>query len=187
MGLSELEILPVLTYLFHRVESQLDGSPALILLDEAWVVLGHPVFRDKLVEWLKTLRKANCAVVMATQSLSDADRSGILDVILESTATHIFLPNTNAMSEVSRPFYERVGLSSAQIRQISEATPKKEYYAVSREGSRMFDLVLGPTALAFVAQSGPDVRAKVREMAAEYGDSWPQKWLVYVQKNVQDT
>lgn len=186
-GLSNLEILPVLTYLFHRVESQLDGSPALILLDEAWVVLGHPAFRDKLVEWLKTLRKANCAVVLATQSLSDASSSGILDVILESTSTHIFLPNTNALSDASRPFYEKVGLSQAQIAQIAEATPKREYYAVSREGSRMFDLMLGPAALAFVAQSGPQVRAQVREMADQWGELWPQKWVDYVYQNVQDT
>jgi type IV secretory pathway VirB4 component len=33
---------------------------------------------------------------MATQSLSDAFRSGILDVLLESCPTKIFLPNEDA-------------------------------------------------------------------------------------------
>jgi len=58
-----------------RFERSLSGAPALLILDEAWVMLGHKVFAEKLREWLKTLRKANCAVVLATQSLSDAARS----------------------------------------------------------------------------------------------------------------
>ena len=52
--------------------------------DKPWIMLGNPVFRAKIREWLKVLRKANCAVVMATQSLSDAKGSGILDVLVES-------------------------------------------------------------------------------------------------------
>ena len=54
-------------------------------------MLGHPVFRAKIREWLKVLRKANCAVVLATQSLSDAARSGILDVLIESCPDQDFL------------------------------------------------------------------------------------------------
>ena len=45
----------------------------------------------KIREWLKVLRKANCAVIFATQSLSDASRSGILDVLTKSCPTKIFL------------------------------------------------------------------------------------------------
>ena len=82
MGFGEDKAIPVLTYLFRRIERVADGAPALLMLDEAWMMLGHPVFREKIREWLKTLRKANCAVVMATQSLSDAVRSGLLDVLL---------------------------------------------------------------------------------------------------------
>jgi type IV secretion system protein VirB4 len=79
MGLGERSLIPVLLDLFWRFERSLDGAPALLLLDEAWIMLGHPVFREKIREWLKVLRKANCAVVLATQSLSDAARSGLLD------------------------------------------------------------------------------------------------------------
>ena len=42
------------------------------------------------------MRKANCAVILATQSLSDARNSGILDVLAESCPTKIFLPNSAA-------------------------------------------------------------------------------------------
>ncbi len=96
MNLGERSLVPVLTYLFRRIEKRLDGSPSLILLDEAWLMLGHPVFRAKIREWLKVLRKANCAVVLATQSISDAERSGIVDVLKESCPTKICLPNGTA-------------------------------------------------------------------------------------------
>ena len=72
MNLGDHYALPVLLYLFRRIEMSLKGQPAMIVLDEAWIMLGHPVFRDKIREWLKVLRKANCMVLMATQSLSDA-------------------------------------------------------------------------------------------------------------------
>ena len=64
--MGERNLVPVLTYLFRRIEKRLTGAPSLIILDEAWLMLGHPVFRDKIREWLKVLRKANCAVVLAT-------------------------------------------------------------------------------------------------------------------------
>ena len=68
MALGERNLVPVLLALFRRFERSLTGAPALLILDEAWVMLGHPVFREKIRDWLKTLRKANCAVVLATQS-----------------------------------------------------------------------------------------------------------------------
>ena len=42
------------------------------------------------------------------------------------------------------------GLNARQIDLIAGATPKRDYYLVSRDGCRMFELGLGPAALAFV-------------------------------------
>ncbi|MEP6606484.1 MAG: conjugal transfer protein TrbE, partial [Nitrosospira sp.] len=53
MNLGDKYALPVLLYLFRRIERSLTGQPAVIVLDEAWVMLGHPVFREKIREWLK--------------------------------------------------------------------------------------------------------------------------------------
>jgi type IV secretion system protein VirB4 len=154
MGLGERSLIPVLLYLFRRFERSLDGSPALLLLDEAWIMLGHPVFREKIREWLKVLRKANCAVVLATQSLSDAARSGLLDVLQEACPTKIFLPNEEAGKSGSgqvlgpRDVYALFGLNDAEIAIIETGVKKRHYYAVSPEGRRQFELGLGPIALA---------------------------------------
>ncbi|TJW92248.1 conjugal transfer protein TrbE, partial [Neisseria gonorrhoeae] len=93
MNLPEKYALPIMLYLFRRIEKALTGDPAVLFLDEAWIMLGHPVFREKISEWLKVLRKKNCLVLLATQSLSDAANSGILDVLNESCQTKIYLPN----------------------------------------------------------------------------------------------
>ncbi len=52
-------VLPVLTYLFHRLEARFTGRPTLLILDEAWVYLDNPLFAARIREWLKVLRKKN--------------------------------------------------------------------------------------------------------------------------------
>ncbi|OCJ17167.1 conjugal transfer protein TrbE [Rhizobium sp. AC44/96] len=177
MNLGERSLVPILTYLFRRIEKRLDGSPSLILLDEAWLMLGHPVFRSKIREWLKVLRKANCAVVLATQSISDAERSGIIDVLKESCPTKICLPNGAAHETGTREFYERIGFNERQIEIVSNAIPKREYYVATPDGRRLFDMSLGPLALSFVGASGKEDLKRVRALKAEHGHEWPIRWL----------
>jgi len=177
MNLGEKYALPTLLYLFRRIECALKGQPAVIILDEAWLMLGHPVFRAKIREWLKVLRKANCLVLMATQSLSDAANSGILDVIVESTATKIFLPNVYARDEDTAALYRRMGLNARQIEILATAIPKRQYYYVSENGRRLYDLALGPLALAFVGASDKDSIATIKTLEAKHGDAWVHEWL----------
>ena len=177
MNLGEKYALPTLLYLFRRIERALHGQPAVIILDEAWLMLGHPAFRAKIREWLKVLRKANCLVLMATQSLSDAANSGILDVIVESTATKIFLPNVYARDEDTAVLYRRMGLNARQIEILATAIPKRQYYYVSENGRRLYDLALGPLALAFVGASDKDSVATIKTLEAKFGDAWVHEWL----------
>ncbi|AGS40885.1 VirB4 family type IV secretion/conjugal transfer ATPase [Cycloclasticus zancles] len=177
MNLGEKFALPVLLYLFRRIERSLKGQPAVIILDEAWLMLGHPAFREKIREWLKVLRKANCLVLMATQSLSDAANSGILDVIVESTATKIFLPNVYARDEDTSALYRRMGLNARQIDILATAVPKRQYYYVSENGRRLYDLALGPLALSFVGASDKESVAAIKQLEAKFGEQWVHEWL----------
>jgi len=78
MNMGEKFALPVLLYLFRRIEESLDGRPTLIILDEAWLMLAHAVFCSKIAEWLDSMAKKNCSVLMATQRPSHAANSPIL-------------------------------------------------------------------------------------------------------------
>lgn len=185
MNLGEKYALPVLLYLFRRIERSLQGRPAAIILDEAWLMLAHPAFREKIVEWLKVLRKANCLVLMATQSLSDVEKSGILDVVMESTATKIFLPNVHAHDEDNTALYRRMGLNARQISIVARAIPKREYYYVSESGRRLYDLALGPIALSFVGATDKDSLAEIKRLEDEHGDRWVHIWLAKRNLNLQ--
>ncbi|MEY9404484.1 type IV secretion/conjugal transfer VirB4 family ATPase [Bradyrhizobium japonicum] len=176
MNMGERNLVPVLTYLFRRIEKRLTGSPSLIILDEAWLMLGHPVFRDRIREWLKVLRKANCAVLLATQSISDAERSGIIDVLKESCPTKICLPNGAAREPGTREFYERIGFNERQIEIVATASPKREYYVASPEGRRLFNMALGPVALSFVGASGKDDLKRILALKKAEAN-WPVHWL----------
>ncbi|WP_223467573.1 VirB4 family type IV secretion/conjugal transfer ATPase [Massilia soli] len=177
MNLGEKYALPVLLYLFRRIERSLHGQPAILFLDEAWIMLGHPAFREKIREWLKAFGKKNCSVVMATQNLTDAENSGILDVIVESTATKIFLPNVYARDPDTAALYRRMGLNKRQIEIVATAIPKKQYYCVSENGRRLYELALGPMALAFAGATDLDSIAEIERLEAKYGDEWVHEWL----------
>jgi type IV secretion system protein VirB4 len=177
MGLGDKNVVPVLLYLFHRIEQRLDGRPTLILLDEAWLLLSHSLFRDKINDWLRTLRKANAAVVFATQALSDVMNSPLRDVMLGNCPTKILLGNPQADTDSVRPYYQALGLNERQIELIATMTPKRHYYLLSPEGRRVFELGLGPVELAFVGAGGKDDIALARRFLAEYGERWPEQWL----------
>jgi type IV secretion system protein VirB4 len=168
----------VLSYLFHRIEARLNGSPTLIIIDEGWLVLDSPDFAAQLREWLKTLRKKNASVIFATQSLADIETSSIAPAIIESCPTRIFLPNERAAEPQIAAIYARFGLNARQIEILSRATPKRDYYCQSRRGNRLFELGLGEVALAFAAASSKSDQLAIAEIIETHGTSdFAAEWL----------
>ena len=168
----------VLSYLFHRIEGRLDGSPTMIIIDEGWLVLDSPAFAAQLREWLKTLRKKNASVVFATQSLADIESSAIAPAIIESCPTRIFLPNERAVEPQILSIYRRFGLNDRQIEIVARATPKRDYYCKSARGNRLFELGLGEVALAFTATSSKTDQLSVSELTESHGaDGFAAVWL----------
>lgn len=85
--------------LFDRVEAWLDGSPAIIVVDEGWKALDDDLFVRRIKDWEKTIRKRNGIVGFATQSARDALDSRIAREIIEQAATQIFMVNPKANAE----------------------------------------------------------------------------------------
>ncbi len=170
----------VLAYLFHRIEGRLDGRPSLVIVDEGWLALDDTTFGAQLREWLKTLRKKNASVVFATQSLSDIETSAIAPAIIESCPTRLFLPNERAIEPQITAVYQRFGLNDRQIEILSRAVPKRDYYCQSRRGNRLFELGLGPVALALCAASSKTDQAAIARTLARHGpDGFAAAWLTH--------
>jgi len=127
---------PILSYLFHRVETLLDGRRIVIAIDEFWKVLLDPGFRDIVNDKLKTIRKLNGLVLLATQSPADALRSPIAHSIIEQCPTQILMPNSRASE---KDYRDGLGLT------------QPEYLAVREDltvGGRRFLLKQGTTSVA---------------------------------------
>lgn len=174
---SKAATLAVLSYLFARFEERFDGAPTLLILDEAWLFLDDPVFATRIRQWLKTLRKKNVSVIFATQSLADIQGSSIAPAIVESCASRIFLPNPQAIEPQIRVIYEGFGLNGRQIDIVAQATPKRDYYYQSRLGNRVFDLGLGPVALAFAGASSQEHQRDIGEVASAARQDFAAAWL----------
>ena len=168
-------LLPVLEYLFHRIETEKLGKdiPTLVVLDECWVFLRHERMKAKIEEWLKVLRKANASVVFATQSLSDIEKSSIATTIKDACMTKIFLPNENALSTHSK-IYEGYNLSQVAIATIDRAYGQRQYLYNSKYGTRLFELNLSKLELAYVGAGDDISKAMIEKLSNTYMEQYPE-------------
>lgn len=181
MDMDDKVLVPVLLYLFRRVERQLDGAPALIVIEELWAPLMRSVFANRIKQWLLTLRKQNAAVMLVAHSLAQLDAVPAKQVLIESCPTKVLLPNADAGSSANLPLYRDLGLNDREIALVAGAVPKRDYYVMSPLGSRMVTLDLGAIARAFLGT--PEgltidaMRRSVEALAAREGENWPTAWL----------
>ncbi|GBR16757.1 transport secretion system IV VirB4 protein [Asaia spathodeae NBRC 105894] len=176
MNMSEAMFLPVMTYIIQRFIRSLDGNPAMLVIDEGWVFLKDATMRAKVEEWLRVLAKANCIVVFATQSLSDAINSGLMSVLVESCPTKVFLPNPEAKNPAIADIYRTFGFTDTELDIVSSAERQRQYYVSSPDGKRLIDLGLGPLTLSFVGAGSLENISEIKKLRVEHGDSWPLTW-----------
>ena len=180
MSMGDKICSPTLMYLFRQIEKRLDGRPAMLCIDEAWLALSNPLFAEKIKEWLKVFRKLNCSVILATQELADIVRSAIRDSVLDACPTRILLPNPSAQTETMTPLYANyLNLNNQQIMLIAQSVKKRDYYYTAQMlGDRLFTLGLGPVALAFLGASGKSELKTIEQLHEQHGLKWPYYWLL---------
>lgn len=121
---------PAMFYFFHRVEQRLDGTPAIIVIDEGWKALDDDVFVRRIKDWEKTIRKRNGIVGFATQSAQDALESRIASAIIEQAATQIFMINPKARAE---DYINGFGLSRHEF-ELVRTLPDNSHCFLVRHG-----------------------------------------------------
>ena len=139
------EILePLLFYILHRANSVISDREIstvfkAFFIDEAWVFLKNPSIQRYIVEALKTWRKANAAMILSTQSLDELRRSEVLDVIIESCPTKIFLANP----DMDRDLYRRqFHLNENEVDLISSLVPKQQFLIKTPELAKVANLTV---------------------------------------------
>ena len=166
---------PALLYFFHRVEERLDGSPAIIVVDEGWKALDDPVFVRRIKDWEKTIRKRNGIVGFATQSASDALGSQIASAIIEQAATQIFMINPRARAE---DYMDGFGLSAHEF-ELVRTLPDNSHCFLIRHGkdSVVARLDLSGERELLTILSGREATMRLFDrLSAERGTE-PEAWL----------
>ncbi|MBL6785541.1 MAG: VirB4 family type IV secretion/conjugal transfer ATPase [Rickettsiales bacterium] len=171
---------PILLYLFHKINSALDGRPTMIVLDEAWALIDNDVFAPKIKDWLKVLRKLNAFVIFATQSVEDAASSSISDTLVQQTATQIYLPNLKATD-----VYKEVFMLSEREYQIVKTTdPSSRFFLVKQAVDSVVARIdlRGMDNVINILSGRADTVIILDELIEEYGPD-PNAWLeIFFQK-----
>ena len=135
---------PLLFYILHRANAvisdrQISSVFKAFFIDEAWVFLKNLAIQRYVVEALKTWRKHNAAMILSTQSLDELKRSEILDVIIESCATKIFLANP----DMDRALYrQQFHLNETEVELIADLLPKQQFLIKTPELAKVANLTV---------------------------------------------
>jgi len=133
---------PLLFYILHRANEVISNRDISFVfkaffLDEAWVFLRNPSIQRYIIEALKTWRKHNAAMILSTQSLDELKRSELLDVIVESCATKIFLANPDMDQELYRRQFH---LNDTEVNLIAGLIPKQQFLLKTPELAKVANL-----------------------------------------------
>jgi type IV secretion/conjugal transfer VirB4 family ATPase len=165
------EILePLLFYILHRANSVISDREIstvfkAFFIDEAWVFLKNPSIQRYIVEALKTWRKANAAMILSTQSLDELRRSEVLDVIIESCPTKIFLANP----DMDRDLYRRqFHLNDNEVDLISSLVPKQQFLIKTPELAKVANLTVDRKSY-WIYTNDPFDNRKRKEAFETYG------------------
>ncbi len=167
---------PVMAYLFHRIEALVDGRRLVVAIDEFWKALADPDFRDLVNDKLKTIRKLNGAVILATQSPRDALNSPIAHSIIEQCPTQILMPNDRADAA---DYVDGLKLTRPEFAAIKEELTQGGRRFLLKQGNISVACELDLSGLEeFVAVlSGNPKRVRLMErLMSELGPE-PDDWL----------
>jgi len=170
-GLAKSPMLePLLFYILHRANSAiLDEAEStvfkLFAMDEVWRFLQHPTIRQYVLEALKTWRKKNAAMILATQSTDDLIQSEMLNVVVESCPTKIFLANPDMNRDTYRQIFH---LSETEADLIAGLAPKRQFLLKRPNLAKVLNLEVDRKGY-WLYTNDPYDNEKKREAFEKYG------------------
>ena len=175
-----IALSPVMLYIFYKINQSLDGSPTMVVMDEAWALIGNKIFAPKIKDWLKVMRKLNAYCVFATQSVEDAAKSEISDTLVQQTATQIFLANLKATQAYCDVFM----LSQRELALVKTTDPSSRFFLLKQDQDGVVARanMSGMTDMINTLSGRTDLCLMVDQIRKEYGDD-SSKWLpIYFEK-----
>ncbi len=119
-------LIPVISYLFYKIETALDGTPTIIVIDEAFEFLDNPIIQETFDAFLKRMRQKNCMIIFNSQNHHYISESKIAQTIHENVATEIYLPD----EDLQEYYHDIFKLSEEEIDVLRFMAQEKNYHAL---------------------------------------------------------
>lgn len=123
---------PLMMYLLYRTEAMATGQPFIYLIDEFWKPLQDKYFEKLAKDALKTGRKAEKLLAMASQEPDDALALPIAKTIVQQCATLILMPNPQATRE---DYIDGLKLTEAEFDIVRNLGEDSRQFAVKQAGN----------------------------------------------------
>jgi type IV secretion system protein VirB4 len=161
---------PLLFYVLHRVVARIqDPAEAatfkVCVMDEAWRFIQHPTLRSYVQEGLKTWRKRNAAMILATQTVEDFSSTDLLRTIVESCPTKLLLANP-ALDR--RHYAELFQLNEMELDLLTGLIPRQQILLKRPDLAKVLTLTVDPKSY-WIYTNTPIDNARVAETFREYG------------------
>jgi hypothetical protein len=165
---------PLLFYVLHRVNDRLAASAAsgqltLCVMDEAWRFIQHDRLRAYVQEALKTWRKRNASMLLATQAIDDFASADLLRTVVESCPTKLLLANPS----LNRSQYaELFQLNEMELDLLTDLIPRRQLLLKRAHLAKVLNLNVDPRSYWLYTNTPIDnerVTAVFREHGFEAG------------------
>jgi type IV secretion system protein VirB4 len=139
-------LAPLLFYVLHRTSAAIHDPAAaaqlkLFVLDETWRFAQDPTLKAYIAGALKTWRKRNAAMVLATQSSEDLERSDLLRTVVDSCPTKIFLANPAMDVDRARTLFH---LNETEAALIARLVPRQQLLLKRPDVAKVLNLHVDP-------------------------------------------
>jgi len=162
---------PWMMYLFHQIEDALeDGTPTLIVLDEAWRMLGDKSFAARIQDWMLVIRKKSGAVIFATQEPAAALESEAGRTVIAQSPTQILFPNPKAGAE----YIEGLRISEYELGLLQQLGSAGRYFLLRKQDQSAiihFDMK-GMEPFMDVLSSRTSSVRRMEALKRQYGTQW---------------
>ena len=161
---------PLLFYVLHRVVARIQdprdaSSLKLCVMDEAWRFIQHPTLRAYVQEGLKTWRKCNAAMVLATQTVEDFASADLLRTVVESCPTKLLLANPS----LDRNRYtELFQLNEMEMDLLTGLIARQQILLKRPDLTKVLTLTVDPKSY-WIYTNTPVDNARVAETFQQYG------------------
>jgi len=161
---------PLLFYILHRISGRIQhpdhaGTLKVCVMDEAWRFIQHPTLRAYVQDGLKTWRKRNAAMILATQAIHDFASADLLRTVIESCPTKLLLANPAFDRQEYAALFQ---LNDTQLDLLASLVPRQQLL-LKRDGmTKVLTLNVDPQSYWIYTKTPPD-NERFAAMARQYG------------------